>query len=194
MVYIACMAYVLPPTRVQKWTRLSRETIASFRVFAIVKEKMQTPRASRSFEYYRLDSPDWCNVIALTSSDELVMVRQYRVGNDSISLEIPGGVVDEDEAPADGARRELREETGYVARNLEPLITLAANPAIQQNRVHSFIARDVVLEGPPAGDADEDCELVLVPRGHLREMLDAGIISHALMVAALQAFLLREMK
>jgi ADP-ribose pyrophosphatase len=73
---------------------------------------------------YRLPDgsvPDWdilaahdsVAVLAFTSNDEVVLVRQYRPGPNAVLDELPGGMIDAGETPIDAARRELLEETGY---------------------------------------------------------------------------------
>ena len=84
--------------------------------------------------------PDWVNVIPVTPQGKVVVIRQYRHGTGEISLEIPGGVVDAGESHEETARRELLEETGYTAGEIIPIGRVAANPAIQDNHMHTFLA------------------------------------------------------
>ncbi len=149
-----------------------------------------TPLVGRQFHTFRCKT--WSNVIPITDANEVVMIWQYRHGTDALSLEIPGGVVDPGEAPIDAARRELREETGYEASSIEPLLVVAANPALQDNECHSFLARGARLIGAPQPDDAEECEVVLVPVADIPELLDAGHVHHALVVCALERFLRRE--
>jgi ADP-ribose pyrophosphatase YjhB (NUDIX family) len=142
--------------------------------------------------FFTFTCPDWCNVVAVTEKRELALVWQYRVGTETMSLELPGGVIDPGETPSDAARRELREETGYEAPHFEPLSQVHPNPALQGNVCHSFIARGARLAGPVSFDANEECELLLVPLSQARDLLAEPYFTHALCVAALQAFLLRE--
>jgi ADP-ribose pyrophosphatase len=113
------------------------------------------------------------------------MVRQRRHGIEAETLELPGGMVDpEDASPLEAARRELLEETGYRAATLEPLGKIAPNPAMQTNWTHSFLARDVELVGAPTLDGGEDIDVVLVPYREIPERVARGEITHALVVVA----------
>jgi len=96
--------------------------------------------------------------------------------------------VDPGESPAAAAERELREETGYVADALEPLLVVDANPAMQNNRCFTFLARGVRLTAATAFDAQEELEMVLVPARLVPELLDGGHVQHSLVHSALERF------
>jgi len=186
------MSFRIDPPRIRPLERLSRRRVSEHGVFA-VEEGLWAPAAGAPVgPFFTFACPDWCNVVAVTDEDELALVWQYRVGTESMALELPGGVIDPGEAPLDAARRELREETGYEAAHLEPLSEVHPNPALQGNVCHSFVGRGAKLSGPVAFDEYEECELSLVPLSHARELLASPFFRHALCVAALQAFLLKE--
>jgi 8-oxo-dGTP pyrophosphatase MutT (NUDIX family) len=143
-------------------------------------------------EVFTLLCRDWCNVVAITPDDDLVMVWQYRFGTDAHSLEIPGGIIDPGETPEHAARRELREESGYEADALEPLLVVEPNPAMQNNRCHTFVARGARRTALTQFDAQEELETVLVPVARLGALLDSGVVTHGLIHGALMTFLRRE--
>src|ERR1043165_5535777 len=89
---------------------------------------------------------------------ELLFIWQYRHGTDELSLEIPGGVIDPGEEPIEAARRELTEETGYVAESFSLLSVVEPNPALQGNRCHTYLARGAKPTGVTAFDDLEDLE------------------------------------
>jgi 8-oxo-dGTP pyrophosphatase MutT (NUDIX family) len=105
-----------------------------------------------------------------------------------MSLEIPGGAIDDGESPAEAARRELREETGFEAGEFEPLLTIEPNPALQGNRCFTFVARGARPTGRIGFDAQEELETALVPADRIRDLLDGGQVTHSLVQGALEVF------
>ena len=119
---------------------------------------------------------DWVNVVPITAAGRVVMIRQYRHGTGEIGLEIPGGVIDPGEEPLAAARRELREETGYGASELAAIGQVAPNPALQDNRCYSFVARGAFCERAQALDAGDEANGCV---RYIRASHRAGLRPHA---------------
>ncbi|MBL8151753.1 MAG: NUDIX hydrolase [Blastocatellia bacterium] len=133
---------------------------------------------------YVIEPANWVNIIAITKSKDVILVRQYRHGSETVTLEIPGGMVDDGESPEEAAKRELLEETGYSSRDLTLLGVCEPNPAIQNNLCYTFLATDVELEKEQKMDSTEDIEVILCPLKEIGEMIVKREITHALVIAA----------
>jgi 8-oxo-dGTP pyrophosphatase MutT (NUDIX family) len=179
---------LLPAPKLQKWRALRREPIGRFRIFEVERLELADAGGHPRGDAFTLRFPDWCNVVAVTPDDHVVLVWQYRFGSDALSLEIPGGVIDAGEAPEQAARRELLEETGYEAERFEPLLTLEANPALQANRCFTFLARDARPTGRTGFDEQEELETALAPGARIADLLDGGQVTHSLVHSALEAY------
>ena len=134
--------------------------------------------------FYRINAPEWINVIPLTEDDHVLFVRQYRFGTEDFTLEIPGGMCDPGETPREAALRELLEETGHAAGELISLGAVHPNPALQSNRCHSYLARDLTRVGDPQPDTHESFDQLRVPLARVRGMIASGEVTHSLVIAA----------
>ena len=127
----------------------------------------------------------WAVVLALTKSQEVVLIKQYRHGAQDIFWELPGGVVEDGENPLDGVRRELSEETGYTTSNMIEVGKFYPNPANQSNIMYAFLAYDVEKTDIQELDDAEDIEVHLVPLDELIAMTKRGEYLHGLQVAVI---------
>ena len=188
---LGAIVFLLPPPKMKNWTRDSSERVGEFRVFGVDRHVVRDGEGTPRGDFFTFACRDWCNVIAITPDDEVVLVWQYRFGTDLMSLEIPGGVIDDDESPIESSRRELLEETGYAANALEPFLVVEPNPALQGNRCFTFLALGARQVAEPRLDEQEEIEIALVPARHLAKILDDGHVTHALVHSALEAYLRR---
>jgi 8-oxo-dGTP pyrophosphatase MutT (NUDIX family) len=111
--------------------------------------------------------------------------RQYRHGAARSALELPAGVIDPHEDALTAARRELEEETGFVADDWHPLTVLFAEPARNRARAHFFVALGAEPSGTVRLDASEELSVEMVAARELVPRFDAGDLVHAVHVAAI---------
>jgi ADP-ribose pyrophosphatase len=177
-------------TLIPPWRPLDEAQIMQCPVFSVRRHRMREDPVpdephQKEGDFYVIDAPDWVNVVAFTPEDELILIEQWRHGVAHTTMEIPGGMIDAGEAPEVAAARELAEETGYRAQSWQALGVVEPNPAIQANRCHTYLALDCELSGGPTWDHNERIEVLRVPYAEVPDIVAAGKVSHALVVAAL---------
>lgn len=118
--------------------------------------------------------------------DRAILVRQYRYAADGWLLEVPGGKLDGNEPPEECARRELEEEIGYRAKELEPLGWIWTTPGFTDERIWLYLGRDLeaVDGGPQPGD-HEVLEVERIPLAEAIGLAARGEITDAKTVASL---------
>ena len=174
---------------IEPWTKLKSELMADCRVFKVSREQRQSPRTGEAHDFFVINSVHWVNVIAVTEDDHLVMVEQYRHGSETVELEVPGGMMDaEDASPIVAGTRELREETGYEGGQAELIGRIFPNPAIMSNVCHTLLVRNCRALHNTAFDHSEDIVTRLVPVREIPELMRGGRIQHALVAVALYHF------
>jgi 8-oxo-dGTP pyrophosphatase MutT (NUDIX family) len=174
------------------WERVASEVAYACRIFTIRRDRSRFSRDDAEHDFHVLESTDWVNIIPITSTREVVLVRQFRHGIRGCTLEIPGGMVDaDDSSPLSAARREMIEETGYDSEDVDVLGSIHPNPAIQNNVCHSFVAWDVEPKHETRFDTTEETEVVRVPLASIPELIRSGEITHALVVVAFHWLALR---
>lgn len=125
--------------------------------------------------YYVLRYADWTNVVALTPEHQVVLVRLYRHALGEVCVELPGGVMDPDEAdPAVTVARELREETGYTATDWTYTGAVPVNPSSHTNHAHCFFATGATRTHDPELDANEEIAVELQPLNVVLKLALAG--------------------
>jgi len=167
-----------------RWKLGARVPGHDYKIFTTAFLEAFHPRTGAAKRFSLLLCVDWVNVIALTPDDRVVLVRQYRAGTDEVSIEIPGGMVDDGESAEQAARRELEEETGFTAPRWLQLGTAKPNPAIQSNVLWSYLALDAMQTSGQRLDTSEVIAVDLTPLADVHAMLRDGRIDHALVIDA----------
>lgn len=176
-----------------QWPRvLSRQTMkVSPWVNIIAREVQFTPGAAPEV-YHAVVQQDYLAIVARTPSGHFPIVHQYRPALEAFTWELPAGLAEPNEDPAEGCRRELLEETGYPTRAIHPLGTASPCSGRLSNRVHSFFLEtgdriaDFVPEAGITVRLVTAAELVdLIKSGEFVSQLHLG----ALLLAELNSFI-----
>src|SRR5262245_63823715 len=122
-----------------KWPgiRHGRTAAVSPRVRIIARE-VEFARGAAPQVYHAVEQADYIAIVALTPSGKIPIVRQYRPALEAFAWELPAGLVDPGEDPAEGCRRELLEETGLAAQSVHALGDNSACTGRLNNRIHNF--------------------------------------------------------
>ena len=171
-----------------RWEKLSQTTQANTAVFDLRSARYRHPVRGTERDFVVVHAPDWVNVVALTPDHRLVLVKQFRFGVDTFSLEIPGGVMEAGEDPVAAGLRELREETGFTGKGPRLLGSVHPNPAIQSNRCHFVFVEEAVRTEALEWDENEEIEVAAVPVDEVLALARQGAITHGLVLNALLFF------
>jgi 8-oxo-dGTP pyrophosphatase MutT (NUDIX family) len=176
---------------IQPWEEVRREYGVDLIIARQRTDHLRHPKSGGVFARTILEVPDWVNVVARTPaseahpSGELVVVRQWRFGRESVSVEIPGGVIDPGEDHETAAKRELREETGYTSSKWTYLGKVEANPAFLSNVCHHWLAEDCEETHELELDAGEDIAVERLAWEAVPAAVHDGTLAHSLVVTAL---------
>lgn len=173
-------------SEILKWESIAKDEIIKTNFFNFFTEKCILPNGKVMEKYYRFEISDWVQVIPITQQGNIVLIEQYRHGYQDIFWEVPGGSIDLNESPEVAAKRELLEETGYnSSENLIFVGSHAPNPALQNNNMHCFIAKDVKKVGDQNLDPYEDIRVFEKSVKEVYDLVYSGKIQHSIVIASL---------
>jgi len=176
---------------IKPWPIIESNKNLNTGLFSITTNRCRSPRTGQEHDFYVIDFPNWVQVLPITPDDQIVMVRQYRHGCGQIFLELPGGLIDENDlSPDQTAKRELLEETGYRAEDLILLTSIYPQPAVLNNKGLTYLTKGVKKVAEPNLDAAEDIEVCLVELQKIPKMIQNGEINHGQTVMALSLYFL----
>jgi 8-oxo-dGTP pyrophosphatase MutT (NUDIX family) len=170
----------LPP-----WRVLSSRVVMSDPWLTLRADTCETVEGARIDPFYVIETADVVAVIAISTDDQLVLVRQYRHGYGATTLEIPAGRVDQDEDPVKAGLRELGEETGYRGGHARVLRTYSPNTLRYANRVHVVLVEGVSLGVDRQDDPRERIEVVTWPLARAGDLLIEPEFANAVLAGAL---------
>jgi 8-oxo-dGTP pyrophosphatase MutT (NUDIX family) len=179
--------------RTSPWRRLSRRTAYENAWVTVWHDEVVRPDGEPGIygvvHYANLA----VGVVAVDREDRLALVGQFRYTLDRYSWEIPEGGVPADEDPLDGARRELREETGLEAGRWVELGRADLSNSISDETAIFYLATDLT-DGVASPDGTEELEVQWVPFDEALAMTYDGRITDALSVLSIQRVALARLR
>jgi ADP-ribose pyrophosphatase len=167
------------------WKTIASELVVDHRWYRLRRETVSLPSGVVVDDYFVSERADVVVVFAVTSDDQVVLVHQWKQGRRAFLTELPGGMCEEDEDPAEAAARELLEETGYACESLRGIGSFETDPTKSSNRIVAFLGLGARVVADPAWDVQEELEIVLVPLDAIRREIAVGVVTVAGSVAAI---------
>jgi ADP-ribose pyrophosphatase len=160
-----------PDDQIKAWKQLSSKYALPEPWFRVRKDEIQLASGNVIDDYFVWESPTIATIVPITEDGKFVLCEQYRYAVDKIMYQFPAGGVEKNESVEDGARRELEEETGYVADTLEFLGDSAAYPTKMSGWHHLYLARNVRPDGVRQDSENEPTRVVLKTPEELWELI-----------------------
>ncbi len=148
---------------------VSSEKLYEGKVLSMRKDIVSLPNGKEAFREI-VEHNGAVGVVAITDNDEIVLVKQFRAGIKEVTLELPAGKLEIGEDPLECGKRELQEETGYIAKSFEKLTQIATSPAILEEIIYIYLAQDLTI-GSTNPDEDEFVETIVCSFDEAKEKI-----------------------
>jgi len=183
--------FIIQPMK--PWKTISRKLILDDAPWVTVEHhRVELPDGQVIPDWPWVKTPDYINVVAVTEGKQFLCFRQVKYGIEGVTLAPVGGYIKEGEEPLTAAKRELREETGYVSEEWVPLGGYLVDPNRGIAHGHLFLAKNARYITARDADDLEEQELLLLSREEIESALERGEFK-VLAWAAAVAFALRKL-
>jgi len=157
------------------WKVLKSDMVVDEKWYKLRRDHVALPNGLEMDDYYVSVRPNVVLTFPLTADNHVIFVRQYKHAAGDIFIELPGGVIDaHEDKPAEAAKREMLEETGYTSDDLELLLEATDNPTKDTNRMYYYLARNVRKVAAQDLDESEAIEVLKVPLHEVEQMILSG--------------------
>lgn len=171
----------------EEFKRISRDLVAKGAIIDYYQDTMQIPNGNIA-KWDLIDHKGAAAVVAVRPDGKLLMVRQYRNALERETIELPaGGLEGRDEPTAVAAKRELEEETGYVCKQVEPLVSIYTTVAFCNEKIDIYLATDLE-PGKQHLDEDEFINVEAYTVEELKEMIYAGKIQDSKTICGVMTY------
>ncbi|PQJ64926.1 ADP compounds hydrolase NudE [Photobacterium angustum] len=164
---------------------LSAEVVAQSRLFKIESLDLRFSNGvERTYERMKPSGRHAVLIVPVTEQGDLLLIREYSAGTERYELGFPKGLIDEGETPIEAANRELKEEIGFGAHQLQPLKEVVLAPSYFSSRMTLFLAQDLYPE-KLEGDEPEPLDIIRWPLAQAEELLTHVDFAEARSITAL---------
>jgi ADP-ribose pyrophosphatase len=162
---------------------LSTETIFDGRIVHLKVHTVRLPNGQQS-KRELIHHQGAVAIVAVDDEQQILLVKQFRLGVDRVTIEIPAGILESGEDPLEAGARELREETGYRPLNIESLAGMYVAPGYTTEYIHLYYANGYE-KAPLEQDADEFVEPLRIPLIEAVAMVERGEIIEGKSIVAI---------
>jgi ADP-ribose pyrophosphatase len=165
---------------------IKSEMIFEGKVVKLQLDKVRLPNGKTATREL-IKHPGAVAVLALTDDNKMIVVEQYRKPLERSIVEIPAGKLEQGEDPSVCAKRELQEETGFSAKQINHLCSFYTSPGFADELLHLYIANGL-SEGESRPDEDEFLDYRAISLNEAYEMIQSGDIRDAKTIMAIYAW------
>jgi len=165
---------------------MDEKTLLEAKRFRVV-EIMEQTRDNRMSPRQLIRHSGAVVIVPMVDDDYVCLIRNYRIAVDETLIELPAGTLEPNEDPRASALRELTEETGFKTDQIKPLNEFYLSPGILDERMHLFVATDLV-EGQPNREPGEHIENLIVSWSEAMKMVEERKIHDAKTLVGLLSY------
>ena len=176
----------MPEEKFKKWEILKSEYVVNSPYYKLRKDRVRLPDGSICEDYYVRERLKWVVIYCLTEDGRVILNKEYKHGVKAVVTELPGGAIEEGEAPEKAIARELEEETGYRAKEVRCVRDdLVADPTNSDARMWLFVGKGATPTGKKKEDPKEKIETQLTSPEELLKKVERKEIQTIPHVAAI---------
>jgi len=176
----------------KNWKTIKSKIAFKCKYFKVLKEDFETPSGGKYGKYYILEGKNYVIVIA-KKGNYFYFVEQYRYTIKSKLLATVAGAIEKGEKPFAVAKRELKEETGIIAKKIRKLGWFYSNYGKSNQKAHVFLAEDLKFGEQEPDDLEREGEIKMrkLKISEVKEMIKSGKIKDRDTLSAFCLFMLK---